>query len=271
ERHSSSHARRLVRTSPGVRPGLAPDPRAGRAGAQHPGRRRPPPRGRALHARRGVERRVPRGGRGRGGPPVRPLPSHPGRARRGAGQGARVGAGRPAAPRVRLPFHHRGGAVPRHGRGRPRARAALRRVPGGGGGGAGGGAGHAPRAVEALSRGAGGDEVPLVLPHDQAARGGGELVHAGRGGAQPADAGPRDDGAAVRRARLPGDHRLGGAGRVGVGRDAVRARPPGVQAHRHRDALRRGQRPVRRVRAILHGHPSCSWRVGRRAGRSRRL
>ena len=82
-------------------------------------------------------------------------------------------------------------------------------------------------------------------------RGDSELVRCALRGAPAHDGGPRLHRPALRR---PGDpdhlglHRLR---RLGVGRGPLRRRPCGVQEAGLRDALRRGQRPLRPVRAVL--------------------
>ena len=58
----------------------------------------------------------------------------------------------------------------------------------------------------------------------------------------------------------PGHHRLDRARRLRVGRHALRHAPRRPQGLRLRDALRRGLRPLRRVRSLLHRHGGLARR-----------
>ena len=90
-----------------------------------------------------------------------------------------------------------------------------------------------------------------LLPDVQAPRRGRQLVRAELRGAQAPDGRPRAGGPPVRRPHPAADHRRDRPRRLGVGRDAARRRPRGDQGDRLRDALRRGQLALRRVRALL--------------------
>ena len=124
------------------------------------------------------------------------------------------------------------------------------------------------RAAPPLPAAAGRHAVRLLLPDVEAARRRPELVRAPARGAQPPDDGPRHDRPRLRGPRRPGHHRRDRLRRLGMGRHPLRRRPARVQEDRHRHALRRSERAVRRVRRVLR-------REGERregmAGRSARI
>src|SRR5262249_10508485 len=92
----------------------------------------------------------------------------------------------------------------------------------------------------------------LLLPDVEAARRRRQLVRAGLRRPQAPDDGPRARRPWLRGPRAAAHHRLHGPRRLGVGRHAARRRSGRAQGDRLRDAVRRGLRAVRGVRAVRH-------------------
>src|SRR5439155_9453833 len=107
-----------------------------------------------------------------------------------------------------------------------------------------------PRGGPAVSRRA--SAAPrLLLSDEQAAGGSEELVRGPVRGARADDEGPRGRRPALRGGRHADHLGLDRLRRLGVGRRPLRRRSPRLQEARLRDALRRRQRLVCRVRAVL--------------------
>src|SRR5690606_6936996 len=96
----------------------------------------------------------------------------------------------------------------------------------------------------------------LLLPDEQEAAPHRQLVHAAVGGEGPPHARARPYRPQVRGQGDPDSPRLHGPRRLGMGGDPLRPRPPPVQEARLRDALRRGQLPLRGVRPVLRRRES---------------
>src|ERR1022692_678536 len=98
-----------------------------------------------------------------------------------------------------------------------------------------------------------GPQIHLLLSHGPPPRRIRELVPGAHGRAPAPDARARHGGPPLRRRREADHHRLHRLRRLGMGRGSVRRRPAGLQEADLRDALRRSQRRVRAVRAVLCG------------------